>query len=268
MRTNESDHSNAARWFWIALALTLVWAGCEMTQAEPGDDDAGGDDDVAADDDDTGDDDAIPKDDDDTAGQPPGDDDDATPGDDDDAADLPDPFADAVLSFTPGDHAGFGELDFPDVVLGPPEGAGYGAGSTHVLSLGDGGEIVLEFTDIVAVDGPGADLIVFENAFSGWIETGYVAVSEDGATWYEFPCDPEDDVNLYPGCSGVAPVLSATDNGIDPTDPSTAGGDAFDLADVGLATARYVRVRDSGANAYSGINGGFDLDAIAVVNGS
>jgi hypothetical protein len=46
-----------------------------------------------------------------------------------------------------------------------------------------------------------------------------------------------------------------------------AGGDAFDLADIGLQRARFVRIRDSGENPYEGTAGGFDLDALAVVNG-
>ena len=70
-----------------------------------------------------------------------------------------------------------------------------------------------------------------------------------------------------PGCAGVNPVLANRTNGVDPTDPALAGGDAFDLADVGLARARYVRIRDSGVNPYEGTTGGFDLDALAVVNG-
>ena len=252
--------SGRARVAWMILILGLAWAGCEAPQGEPGaDDDAVGDDD---DDSDVGDDDdALPDDDDSLAG-----DDDSEANDDDEANE--DPFADAVVSFTPGDYAGFGESLYPDIVLGPPQGGGAGGGSTDVLSLGDGGEIVLEFTDMVAVDGPGVDLLVFENPFTGWYETGFVAVSEDGATWFEFPCDPFDDANHYPGCSGVEPVLSSTANGIDATDPAVAGGDAYDLADVGLVTARYVRVRDSGANVYTGTSGGYDLDAIAVVNGS
>ena len=56
-------------------------------------------------------------------------------------------------------------------------------------------------------------------------------------------------------------------DGVDATDPAAAGGDAYDLAEIGRASARYVRIRDSGANSYDGVSGGFDLDAVAVVNG-
>jgi hypothetical protein len=54
---------------------------------------------------------------------------------------------------------------------------------------------------------------------------------------------------------------------VDPTDPAVAGGDAFDLAEVGLPRARFVRIRDGGTSDYAGVSGGFDLDAVAVVNG-
>lgn len=174
----------------------------------------------------------------------------------------PDPFADAVISFTPGDEAGFGQDRLPDVVLGAPRGAGDAAGSLDVVSLGRGGEIVVELGDVVLIDGPGPDLLVFENPFSGFVETGTVAVSDDGVTWAEWPC-----VGTA-GCAGVNPVFAnPAVNDLDPTDPDEAGGDAFDLADVGLATARYVRITDTGANQYEGGTGGFDLDAVAVVNG-
>lgn len=183
-----------------------------------------------------------------------------------------DPFADRIVSFTPGAGAGFGQSQLPGIVLGPPQGAGAGSGSLDVLSLGRNGVIVLEFTDIAVTDGPGVDLLVFENPFikpSGkpFAETGVVAVSDDGVTWHEFPCASSDVVNDFPGCAGVKPVYSSPGNGISPTDPAVAGGDGFDLADVGLTRARFVRIRDSGANGYAGISGGFDLDAVAVVNG-
>ncbi len=178
----------------------------------------------------------------------------------------PGPFADAVAEFKPGEGAGYGQDGFPDVVLGPPEGGGE-SGSLDVLSLGREGVIVLEFTDIGLVDGPGPDLLVFENPFPGWYEPGAVAVSEDGVDWQEWPCDPSDVEGLYPGCAGVGLVWSSSASGVDPTDPAVAGGDAFDLAEVGLTRARFVRIRDGGTSDYAGVSGGFDLDAVAVVNG-
>ncbi|MCK6503628.1 cell surface protein [Myxococcota bacterium] len=178
----------------------------------------------------------------------------------------PDPFADLLVSFSPGAGAGYGQDQLPDVVLGSPEGGGE-SGSLDVLSLGELGEIVLSFDDIGIVDGEGPDLLVFENPFPGWVETGVVAASEDGVEWHEWPCDPDDVEGEYPGCAGVGLVWAASGNGVDPTDPEAAGGDAFDLALLGLSRARFVRIRDTGANSYDGVAGGFDLDAIAIVNG-
>lgn len=184
----------------------------------------------------------------------------------DEVGDAADPFADAVVSFAPGAGAGFGQDGYPDVVLGAPEGGGT-SGGLDVLSLGEAGVIVLAFDDLGLVDGDGVDLLVFENPFAGWYETGVVAASADGATWSEWPCDADDAEGGYPGCAGVALVYASTASGVDATDPAFAGGDRYDLADIGLAEARYVRIRDSGANSYEGTSGGFDLDAVAVVNG-
>lgn len=184
-----------------------------------------------------------------------------------DPGEGPDAFADELVSFTPGAGAGYGQDCLPDVVLGPPRAPGDGGGSLDVLSLGAGGEIVLAFDDPGIVDGEGPDLLVFENPFTGWYEPASVAVSDDGVTWYEWPCDPTDADGLYPGCAGVGVVYSNPDNGVDPTDPEAAGGDAFDLADLGISAARYVRVRDAGLTEGSGTTSGFDLDGMAIVGG-
>jgi len=189
-----------------------------------------------------------------------------TPGDGGGTSSALNPFAASIVRYSPGEGAGFGQDQLPDIVLGPPQGLGE-QGSLHVLSLGRGGELVLAFDGLELVDGPGPDLLVFENPFPGWTETAVVAVSEDGVEWHSFPCAADDAAGGFPGCAGVGLVWSHPDNGIDPTDPAVAGGDAFDLADLGLARARFVRVTDSGANSYDGVAGGHDLDAIAIVNG-
>lgn len=172
----------------------------------------------------------------------------------------PDPFADAVVRFEAGAGAGFGADALPEVVLGPPRGAGEDAGGLDVLSLGDGGVIELALEEPL-VDGPGVDLLVFENAFVGFTERGAVAVSADAEAWSEWPCAADG-----AGCAGMSPVLSHPDNGIDPTDPALAGGDGFDLAALGLSEAWFVRVRDAGGNPDLGPTAGFDLDAIAAVH--
>lgn len=181
------------------------------------------------------------------------------------------PFAARVVSFAAGEGASFGHAAMPDVVLGPPQGAGDLRGSTDVVSLGRGGEIVLAFEREV-VDGPGADFVVFENAFvvpgveeRYWEELGEVSVSADGATWVAFPCDPQG-ARPHTGCAGWNPVYAHPANGISPLDPRVAGGDPFDLATVGLASARFVRIRDLATQGLMEPATGFDLDAVGVIH--
>lgn len=183
----------------------------------------------------------------------------------------PDPFVDRVVSFEVGPGGGNGKEKLPDVVLGPPRGGGKLRSGTHVVSLGNGGVIVLEFVDNEVVDGEGPDLIVFENAFLqapgddpdlGFFELAKVEVSADGQTWHEFPYD----TGTRKGCAGHHPVLSNPENKIPPTDPAKAGGDPFDLKTLDLKTARFVRITDLGNGAGEKGTAGFDLDAVAAVH--
>lgn len=171
------------------------------------------------------------------------------------------PFATEVVGVEYGEGAGFGQDHMPGVVLGPPQGSG-GGGSLDVLSLGIQGRITLSL-GVELADGPGPDLIVFENPFPGWVEAGQVSVSLDGETFEAFACQ---DTSPYAGCAGLGVVSAGPDNDLDPTDPAAAGGDAFDLAALGLRRARYVRVEDvAGVNTGGGA-AGFDLDAVAAVH--
>jgi hypothetical protein len=182
------------------------------------------------------------------------------------------PYASEVVRFEPGAEAGFGESKLPGVVLGPPKGLGLEAGSLDVLSLGKGGSIELGFGGGVIVDVDGPDLVVFENAFwpSGdasavFAEVGAVSVSEDGESWLEFPCDAEGDgAGRFEGCAGWSPTLEYDANGSVPLDPTLTGGNAFDLADLGLSAVRFVRVVDR-SNAGATPSAGFDLDAVGAV---
>ena len=207
---------------------------------------------------------------------------------------LADPFADAVVSHQIGTGGGAGESALPGIVLGPPRGGGAFQGSTDTLSLGLGGSIVLAFTDNVIVDGPGVDFTVFENAFltrgldtgGPFAEPATVSVSADGVHFVAFPCRA-DEMPYYPGCAGVYPVFAdARDpNAPSPLVPTTtpiadlvgvpvdgftpppgSGGDSFDLAAVGLAMARFVRIDASDLKPGLAGLSGFDLDAIAAVH--
>ena len=208
------------------------------------------------------------------------------------------PFPDRVAELIIGDAGGFNQDFLPDIVLGGPRGGGMFKGSLDVLSLGRGGQITLEFVESEVVDRPGVDFTVFENAFmtsegtktgKPFAEPGRVLVSADGFLFTEFPCALDDSAHVYPGCAGDYPVFANSDDPsspppttptttpitsiIDlpldpqPLPPSGSGGDSFDLADVGVASARFVRIV-SGPGALPAGNGqaGFDLDAVVAVN--
>ena len=220
------------------------------------------------------------------------------------AAPTVDCFPDRVMSFAGGyvpPGAGQRVAELPGIVLGPPGDSLPVSGSTSTVSLGRGGAIIVEFTDNAITDGPGVDFIVFENAFFRtsvptdpnqpyvvFAEPGEVAVSDDGVTFIPFLYDtsalqyvgqdqtPSWALPLLRGLAGITPTF--TGNWTLPDDPdvwdpagiggvSGAGGDAFDLADVGLARARFVRITDLGLlTGFTGPAEGFDLDAIIALH--
>lgn len=189
-----------------------------------------------------------------------------------------DAFADCVDAFVPAAGASYGHDEMPDIVLGPPVAGPSGNGSTDIASLGCGGSITLAFDPPGIVDGPGDDFVVFENAFTVGDETfaepARVLVSDDGVAWHEAPCEPDGTGEWPPpsGCAGVEPVR-ATDAAT-AIDRERSGGDAFDLGDLGLAHARFVRLVDVTREHYgdemwcAGAGGGFDLDAVAAYGGA
>ncbi len=189
-----------------------------------------------------------------------------------------DRFVTRVVSFAPGECAGFGAEKLPDVVLGPPEGGGTSQGGTDVVSLGRLGTIVLGFEPNAIVDGPGPDFVVFENAFyiagnpnNVYGEPGEISVSEDGIAWSTWSCTTTK-APWAPTCAGIHPVLSSSTSNISPLDYPACGGDAFDLADLGLKHAKFVRVHDIGWQdcptepSKRTTTNGFDLDAISILN--
>jgi hypothetical protein len=186
-------------------------------------------------------------------------------------------FIQSVVSFQPKGNASHGHHNFPQDILGHPHGGGESKGSLRVVSLGCGGSIILEFSNPLIGNGPGPDFIIFENAFAigkkTFSEPAKVSVSIDGITWHSFPCQPDKISWPHPQCAGIQPVLAHPDNDIDPHDPQTAGGDAFDLEDLGLPYARFIKIEDLSyllpeAKIWCNTpSAGFDLDAIAVIWG-
>lgn len=170
-------------------------------------------------------------------------------------------FATSVVEHWFGDGQDFNQkTGFPVALLGPPDSRDTRA----VVSLGNGGWVVLAFDGNAIVDGPGIDFTVFENPLPSFHELASVAISDDGESWVELPCTAAQDATDFGACAGVEPVLSSPSNGVDPLDPSVSGGDHYDLADFGVSEARYVRVTDR--VDLVGMDGVFDLDAVAIVN--
>lgn len=232
---------------------------------------------------------------------------------------LPENYVMQVIEVEYGTTAGFGQPFVPDNVLGPPAGTGGFASQSNpneLLSLGDGGYIIVKMSNKIE-DGPGVDFVVFENMMywggnfnNAYTEAAVVDVSQDGQDWHRFsfdfiidgPVGPQGFPGTVPdnfiGFAGIAPTFANCDpdgdgnfdDMIDPLDPLVSGGDLFDLADVGLDWAAYIRITDTGhidrnpgsemydndgdlindgGNTLAVFDGiqGFDLDAIAIVNG-
>jgi hypothetical protein len=181
--------------------------------------------------------------------------------------------ADEVVSFLPGIGQNTGQTSeyFPRNVLGLPDTtAQYELPATspeEICSLGFGGEITLSFHGKILVDGPGKDFTVFENAFYSpdfkkiFLEPAIVSVSKDGRTFIPFPYDTQS----LKGCAGITPINGDKN----PFNPSESGGDSFDLADIGIDSVRYIRIKDISSVLlnrthpfYDPIATGFDLDAV------
>ena len=171
------------------------------------------------------------------------------------------PFATDVSSHSFGGGQSFNQAaGFPKALLGAP----VANDTSSVVSLGNGGWVVLEFAGNAIIDGPGVDFTVFENPLLQFKELATVAVSDDLEHWTEFPCIAEQDASDFGFCAGVGVVHSSPSNGIDPLDPAVSGGDHYDLADIHVTHARFVRITDRAD--LSGATGVFDLDAVAIVH--
>lgn len=191
---------------------------------------------------------------------------------------APLPHADQVVS-APGALSGL-PFDDPQLAANGVRAGGQRQGSTDVYSLdldGPRTELVLAFTEVVVVDGEGPDLVVFENPFEidgggVFIDPVSVEVSEDGDTFVAFPyglksdgysMDPDD----WWGIAGRLPGAHDLD---DPSSPSAelpeAGGDRFDLADLGLTAITHVRLRPAAGMPVHSASNGPDIDGVIAIN--
>ncbi len=73
------------------------------------------------------------------------------------------------------------------VTAGEAENVLGAAGTNGVVSLGDGGSVIVTFSQPI-MNGSGWDFAVFENAFQNtFLELAFVEVSSDGVTYFRFP---------------------------------------------------------------------------------
>lgn len=180
--------------------------------------------------------------------------------------------ADTVIE-APGADSG-ALFDDPSLAVNGVHAGGCCSGSADVYSLDRDGprtHLVLAFSEPV-VDGDGPDLVVFENPFeiSGggvFIDPVVVEVSVDGelfeAFGYEAPETYSSDPSAWSGLAGVTPGLYDADDPSTPdADLEEAGGDRFDLAELGLEEIRFVRLRVEASLPVDPISDGPDIDGV------
>ncbi|MBN9286007.1 MULTISPECIES: T9SS type A sorting domain-containing protein [unclassified Flavobacterium] len=178
----------------------------------------------------------------------------------------------------------------PLATVGTADDATGPANGSAIVSLGDGGSAVMTFATPIA-NGPGFDFAVFENSFSDtFLELAFVEVSSDGINFFRFPSHSETQTTTQIGGFGNLDCRYIN---------NLAGkyranfGTPFDLSDIPndplLNKDRITHVKvidvigtidpvyathDSHGNiinepyATPFASGGFDLDAVGVINQS
>ena len=162
------------------------------------------------------------------------------------------------------------------------------AGTNGVVSLGDGGVAILEFSSPI-MDGNGPDFAVFENGFDNlFLELAFVEVSSDGIHFFRFPAISNTDTTIQTDGFGLTDASKLH---------NLAGkyraeyGTPFDLSDLtndallnkqSITHVKVIDVVGSIQNQYCSRdvnnhkindpwptgwgNGGFDLDAVGVIH--
>lgn len=179
---------------------------------------------------------------------------------------------------------GYASFGIEENALGKATGDSYG-----VVSLGDGGSATLTFDTPIA-NGNGYDFAVFENGFSDtFLELGFVEVSSNGTDYFRFNSVSETQMTTQVGSFAA----------LDPTDLNNLAGKyrqgygtPFDLSELAgisplldINAIMQVRIVDvvgciqDGYCTYDSLgnkindpwptafaSGGFDLDAVGVIN--
>jgi len=195
-------------------------------------------------------------------------------------------------------------FDDPQKAINGVRGAGARTGGLDVFSRGytpadaqspGNDHVTLAWSHGRLQNGPGADLVVFENPFvvgasGAFMDLVIVEVSLDGVEYRALahdyiapdPTTYRNDPALWPGFAGRTPVLLNIDsNPVDPFDAAAAGGDPLDLDtvvgddDVARAIrtsgARFVRLvsaparidpRTGARYVRDGASNGADIDGV------
>lgn len=199
-----------------------------------------------------------------------------------------------VLSWADNCTLARGYLDIANKGLGlathGDSSAAFGKADADVVSLGDSGYVEITFTTPLS-DHSGPEIAIFENSFSDtYLELAFVEISSDGANFIRFPANSITQVTQQVGGFG----------NIDPTDiHNLAGkyradyGTPFDFSDLKDSTSVNIRAvthlrivdaigtispqhatREAQGNIVNDPyptnfpSGGFDLDAVAILNTS
>lgn len=169
--------------------------------------------------------------------------------------------ADRVIAAPGASGSGFGD---PQRAVNGVKGGGLTNGSVDVYSLNlppaQNTSITLGWSGGRRLaNGPGADLVVFENGFDTaqgpFMDLIIVEVSRDGVTWRALAHDyvtPDESLYVrdraaWVGFAGKSPVLyDTTANPVDPFDAALAGGDQLDLENVVGDDAEAAAIRAQG----------------------
>lgn len=162
------------------------------------------------------------------------------------------------------------------------------AGTNGVVSLGDGGEAILQFSTPIS-DGAGPDFAIFENSFDGqFLELAFVEVSSDGVNYFRFPAVSNTDTTTQTWSFGLTDATKINNLAGKYKAEYGTPFDLLDIADhilldkqsithvkvidvVGCIQNQYCtrdaynhKINDPWPTAFG--SGGFDLDAVGVIH--
>lgn len=172
--------------------------------------------------------------------------------------------------------------------VGVPSNATGKATGSSIVSLGDGGSAILTFDEPIT-NGPNTDFAVFENSFSDtFLELAFVEASSDGINFFRFPATSNTPTDSQVGSFGAVDATKINNL----AGKYKAGyGTPFDISDlpddplldktkithikvidvIGTINPLYATL-DSVGNIINDPyptnfgSGGFDLDAVGVIN--